>query len=242
MFSEDCHGCIRKKLDYTFVMTKKTPTKAKKVSTNNPAPVPQSTNGTKTTIKHILSPGSNLSNRFISNYKDLEKIVRTFKEMDYKVVLTQGVYDLIHEGHAAYLEAAKALGDVLIVGVDSDELTKKRKGPDRPIVPQEERLKMLVHLRHVDIVTLRHSTDGIGDLIRLVQPNVLVVSKSTTDFTRDMAQEYSECCGEIVTMPPQATTTTSARIRNLTIEGAEKLANEISRLTGEFISKIRQKK
>jgi len=199
-------------------------------------------NGTKTTIKHVLSLGSNLEHRFIPDYTDLDKIVHTFKAMGYKVVLTQGVYDLIHEGHAAYLEAAKALGDVLIVGVDSDELTRKRKGPDRPIVPQKERLKMLVHLRHVDIVTLREANQGIGDLIKLVQPDILVVSKSTTDFTRDMAQEYESLCGEIVTLPPQATTTTSARIRNLTIEGAEKLATEVTRLTGEFLNKIRQKK
>lgn len=199
-------------------------------------------NGTKTSIKHILLPGSNLHQRFIPDYKELEKIVKTFKEMGYRVVLTQGVYDLIHEGHAAYLETAKSQGDVLIVGVDSDELTRKRKGPERPIVPQEERLKMLVHLRHVDIVTLREANHGIGDLIRLVRPDVLVVSKSTTDFTRSMAQEYSPVCGRIVTLPPQATTTTSARIRNLTIEGAEKLAQEVTRLTGDFIDKIRQKR
>lgn len=205
-------------------------------------PKAKEANGTKTNIKHILSPGSNLNNRFVKDYKDLEKMVQTFKEMGYKVVLTQGVYDLIHEGHAAYLEAAKSLGDVLIVGVDSDELTRKRKGPDRPIVPQEERLKMLVHLRHVDIVTLREVHHQIGDLIKIVRPDVLVVSKSTTDFTRSMAQEYDGVCGEIVTLPPQATTTTSARIRNLTIEGAEKLATEVSRLTRQFLDKVRQKK
>jgi rfaE bifunctional protein nucleotidyltransferase chain/domain len=156
--------------------------------------------------------------------------------------LTQGVYDLIHEGHAAYLEAAKAQGDVLIVGVDSDELTRKRKGPERPIVPQEERLKMLVHLRHVDIVTLREAHHDIGYLIRIVRPDVLVVSKSTTDFTFEMAKEYKSFCGAIVSLLPQATTSTSARIRNLTIEGAEKLAQEVSQMTQKFLNKIRQKK
>lgn len=197
-------------------------------------------NGVKTTVKHILSSGSNLDQRFIKNYKDLEKIVKTFKQMGYRVVLTQGVYDLIHEGHAAYLETAKAQGDVLIVGVDSDELTRKRKGPERPIVPQRERLKMLVHLRSVDIVTLREAHHDIGYLIRLVKPDVLVVSKSTTDFTYDMAQEYKSVCGEVISLPPQATTTTSARIRNLTIEGAEKLAKEVSKLTEDFLGKIRK--
>lgn len=198
-------------------------------------------NGIKTTAKNILSDGSNLDYRFVPDYGDLDKLVKTFKQMGYRVVLTQGVYDLIHEGHAAYLETAKAQGDVLIVGVDSDELTRKRKGPDRPIVPQTERLKMLVHLRHVDVVTLRHADHGIGDLIRLVQPDVLVVSKSTTDFTPSMAKEYVDLCGKVVSLPPQATTTTSARIRNLTIDGAEKLAQEVAQLTQKFLNKIRQK-
>jgi len=198
-------------------------------------------NGTKTTIKHILASQTDMWHRFVPDYKDLEKIVQTFKQMGYRVVLTQGVYDLIHEGHAAYLETAKAQGDVLIVGVDSDELTRKRKGPDRPIVPQTERLKMLVHLRHVDIVTLRQAHHDLGYLIRLVKPDVLVVSRSTTDFTRTMAQEYEGVCGKIVTLPPQATTSTSARIRNLNIEGAEKLAKEVSGLTQKFLDRIRRK-
>jgi len=199
-------------------------------------------NGTKASIKHILAPGSHIQHRFVSDYKILEHVVKSLKEMGYRVVLTQGVYDLIHEGHAAYLEAAKSYGDVLIVGVDSDELTRKRKGPNRPIVPQEERLKMLIHLRHVDIVTLRQAHHGIGDLIRLLRPDVLVVSKSTTDFTYDMAREYAGVCGRIVSLPPQATTTTSARIRNLSIEGVEKLADEMSKLTKTFLDRVREKR
>ncbi len=194
-----------------------------------------------TTIKHILTSGSDLEHRFVSDYDELKRLSDTFKQMGYRVVLTQGVYDLIHEGHAGYLEAAKSQGDILIVGIDSDELTRKRKGPERPIVPETERLKMLVHLRHVDIVTLRHINHDIGHLIRVIQPDVLVVSESTTDFTSQMAKEYEGVCGKIVTLPPQATTTTSARIRNLTIEGAEKLAKELSKLTQDFLKKIRNK-
>ncbi|MEI8327574.1 MAG: adenylyltransferase/cytidyltransferase family protein [Candidatus Taylorbacteria bacterium] len=221
---------------------KKSSKEANGIKITNVRDIPKvSTNGTKTTIKHIISLGSNLAQRYVPDYKDLEKIVKTFKEMGYKVVLTQGVYDLIHEGHAAYLENAKSYGDILIVGVDSDELTRKRKGPDRPIVPETERLKMLVHLRHVDVVTLRQANHGIGDLIRLVRPDVLVVSQSTTDFTRAMAEEYRGVCKEIITLPPQATTTTSARIRNLTMEGAEKLAREVSSLTKRFLDRVRKK-
>ena len=196
----------------------------------------------KTTIKHIISPGSNTDHRVIKDYDELNKMVETFKKMGYKVVLTQGVYDLIHGGHAKYLEVARSYGDVLIVGVDSDELTRKRKGPDRPIVPQNERLMMLAHLRCVDIVTLREVNHNIGDLIRLVQPDVLVVSKSTKDFDIKIANEYKDVCGKIVSLPPQGISTTSARIRNLTIEGAEKLATEMNRIIQEFLNKIRKSK
>jgi rfaE bifunctional protein nucleotidyltransferase chain/domain len=191
-------------------------------------------------IKNILTPASNMKERFVPNYKELKETVEHLKKVGYKIVLTQGVYDLIHEGHALYLETARSYGDVLIVGVDSDALTRQRKGPDRPIVPQEERLKMLVHLRHVDIVTLRDVKDGIGDLIKLVKPDVLVVSKSTGDFSDKQVKEYTKYCGKIVTLPPQATTSTSARIRILAIEGAEKLAREIRKLTDDFLAKIRK--
>ena len=191
-------------------------------------------------IKHILTPTTNHKERFVSDYKELKEIVEHLKKVGYKIVLTQGVYDLIHEGHALYLEAARAHGDVLIVGVDSDELTRKRKGPERPIVPQEERVKMLVHLRHVDLVTVRNIGEGIGDLIKLVKPDVLVVSKSTGDFSDKEQQSYKKYAGKIVTLPPQATTSTSARIRLLAIEGAEKLAREIVKLTDEFLAKIRK--
>lgn len=191
-------------------------------------------------MKNILNPGANLSERFVSDYRELLEVVEQLKRMGYKIVLTEGVYDLLHEGHALYLEKARAHGDILIVGVDSDELTRKRKGPDRPIVPQQERVKMLIHLRHVDIVTIREISHGIGDLIKLVKPDTLIVSETTKDFPREDMEEYKTHCGQIVILPPQATTTTTGRIRNLTIEGANKLAAEIGRLTSEFVEKIRK--
>jgi D-glycero-beta-D-manno-heptose 1-phosphate adenylyltransferase len=191
-------------------------------------------------IPQILDPGTNFTARFVPNYEELDALVKEFKRRGLKVVLTQGVYDLLHEGHALYLEAAKSHGDVLIVGVDSDELTKKRKGPNRPIVPQEERIKMLIHLRHVNVVTVREAKHDIGELIRLVKPDVLVSSTSTSDFKGDLGSgKYEEYCGEIVILPPQATTSTTARIRNLTIEGAETLAREVQKLTEEFLANIR---
>jgi len=193
----------------------------------------------KIKVKDVLEPGSNLKKRFIKDYDHLSEIVEDCRKAGYRIVLTQGVYDLIHEGHALYLEKARKHGDLLIVGVDSDELTRERKGPERPIVPEKERLEMLVHLRHVDIVTLRHKDDHIGKLIHTVKPDVLIISESTKDFTRKIAKEYEGVCGKIVCLPPQATTSTTARIRKLTIDGASQLAQEIHQLTDDFIQKIK---
>lgn len=182
------------------------------------------------TVKSILSHSSDLNDRFVPDLKKLETIVQDLKRMGYRIVLTQGVYDMLHEGHARYLEKARSLGDILILGVDSDELTRKRKGPSRPVVPQSERLQMLSHLRSVHILTLREANHPIGLLIRTVRPDILVTSKSTKDFNKqDQFAEYEEHCGEIVVLPPQAATSTTARVRELTISGADQLAQEIIR-------------
>lgn len=186
-------------------------------------------------IKDILNANLEPHRRVVNDFEGLQKLVRNFKTAGFKVVLTQGVWDLIHEGHAAYLQKAKELGDILIVGIDSDELTRARKGPRRPIVPQQERIRMLSHLRHVDVIVLRDTHQDIGDLVRVVEPDVFVVSQTTKDFTKLMKESYSAVCGKIVDLKHQATTTTSARIRNLAIEGAEDLAKEINQLIKKFL-------
>jgi cytidyltransferase-related domain len=73
-----------------------------------------------------------------------------------KVVLTNGVFDLIHVGHVQYLTAARELGDRLIVAINSDESTRQLKGPLRPIVPATERATIVAALRCVDAVTIFH--------------------------------------------------------------------------------------
>src|SRR3989338_3359067 len=181
----------------------------------------------RVTVKNILSSGSNLKDRFIPNLKELKRVTDNLKRMGYRIVLTQGVYDMLHEGHARYLEQALSYGDILVVGVDSDELTRKRKGPNRPVVPQGERLQMLAHLRSVGILTIREVDHGMGKLIETVRPDVLITSSSTSDFGKKEIVVYKKLCGKIVTLPPQAATSTTARVRLLTISGADQLAREI---------------
>ena len=190
-------------------------------------------------LSAILEPKLNFEHRFVRDKAKLAKIVAELKKRGLKIVLTHGVYDLVHEGHARYLEAAKEHGDVLIVGVDSDEMTRARKGPNRPVVPEDERIIMIAHLRHVDLVTTREVGDAV-DLIELIRPDVLVTSFSTADFGDAKRNRFMEFCDEIVTLEPQATTSTTARIRNLTIEGAEHLAREVHKLTRNFLRTIRE--
>ncbi len=181
---------------------------------------------------------SNLEKRKIDTYDDLAVVLKKLREKGKRIVLTQGVWDLIHEGHAMYLEAAKRHGDVLIVGVDSDRLTKIRKGENRPIVPESERLRMLSHLRSVDLLFVRDNENDMEDLVRFVHPDVFVMSKSTKDIPLEKGH-FDNFADKIVCLEPQATSSTTARIRNLTIEGAEKLAKEINKLTLDFLDKIK---
>ena len=190
-------------------------------------------------MNDTFGPGSNLTKRLINDQEKLKSTVESLKTLGMRVVLTQGVYDLIHEGHAAYLEKARSYGDILIVAVDSDELTRIRKGPKRPIVPQKERVNMLLHLRHVDLVTIKEASHGLGDIIKLIRPDVMVFSTTTSDVPPEEAKTYEEFCGQIVTLPPQGIATTTARVRNLTIEGAETLAKEVSELITKFLDQIK---
>jgi len=181
--------------------------------------------------------------RYFEDYDALKRVVDNLKGDGKRVVLTQGVYDLLHIGHAQYLERARAHGDVLIVGVDSDALTRKRKGDGRPVVPQEERIAMLLHLRHVDIVVLRDVDKELETLIKTVKPDVYIASESTKDFTVDA--ELATHCGIVHTLPPQAVTSTTARVRQVSMLGADELAKELAEhipvMVHTMLNKIKEK-
>jgi rfaE bifunctional protein nucleotidyltransferase chain/domain len=89
------------------------------------------------------------------------------------VVFTNGVFDLLHPGHVRYLEAARRLGDVLIVGLNSDASVRRNKGPNRPITPQDERAELLLALTSVDAVVL-FDEDTPAEIISAIQPDILV--------------------------------------------------------------------
>src|SRR3989338_2169087 len=124
--------------------------------------------GNSQLVKNILSGSPNFEDRYISDRNTLVSVVKILKDSGYRIVLTQGVYDLFHVGHKRYLENAKNHGDILIIGVDTDELTRSIKGPNRPFDKLEDRLEILTSLRTVDIVTTRGLGEHEYDLIKQI--------------------------------------------------------------------------
>lgn len=186
-------------------------------------------------LKKILEPGFNLEDRFIKDYDELRKVVELLRGSGYRIVLTQGVYDMYHVGHGRYLREAKTHGDVLIVGVDTDELTRARKGPKRPFDTLDERVEVLADNRAVDIITVRDIGHDPNFLIEVVRPDVLIVSKTTTDFLREKLAECERWCGAIKVLDAQAATSTTAKLRRLMLDGAEELRLKIVETVDQFI-------
>jgi rfaE bifunctional protein nucleotidyltransferase chain/domain len=89
------------------------------------------------------------------------------------LVFTNGVFDLLHPGHVRYLEAARRLGDALIVGINSDRSVRAIKGPTRPLNPEHERAEVLLSLSSVDAVVV-FDEDTPHSLITTIQPDILV--------------------------------------------------------------------
>ena len=108
----------------------------------------------------------------ILNWNDLRKVVDRRKSEGKKVVFTNGCFDIIHIGHIRYLKEAKLLGDILVVGLNSDRSVSTIK-PDRPINPQDQRAEVLASLEMVDYVTLFDEKTPY-ELVKLIQPDVLV--------------------------------------------------------------------
>ena len=100
-------------------------------------------------------------------------LVTRLRAAGQQIVFTNGVFDLLHPGHLRYLTQARALGDALIVGINSDRSVRTNKGPGRPITPQEERAEVLAALGCVDAVVI-FDGDTPHELIAALQPDVLV--------------------------------------------------------------------
>jgi D-glycero-beta-D-manno-heptose 1-phosphate adenylyltransferase len=163
---------------------------------------------------NLFADASNFEQRFMPDYAELGAKVRALKSLGFEIVLTSGSFDIIHEGHSMYLEAARQFGDFLVVGVDSDEKIRERKGEGRPVVPEMERLHMITHQRGVGLVTLKESWHGHWKLVDTVHPDVLVVTEDAYSATELARLENYVRPGRVEVLERMATVSTSARIRD----------------------------
>ena len=175
--------------------------------------------------------------RVIKDYSTIESLIAAIKARGDKVVLTSGSFDLLHQGHSMYLEAARQLGDFLVVGVDSDEKIRRRKGVTRPAVPEDERLRMVTHQRGVGLVALKNADDKRWALIRAVRPDVLVATEDTYSAD-EIAELESQYCGRVEVLRRMATISTSARLRLVYLDLAATLADRLPAFIREVVGEM----
>ena len=163
-----------------------------------------------------MKPDSDPNVRVLS-WDQTASFVRTARAERRRVVFTNGVFDLLHPGHVRYLQHARNLGDLLVVGLNADVSVRKNKGPGRPITPQDERAEILAALECVDAVVI-FEEDTPAEIVRLVQPDVLVKGAdwpADQSVGRDTVEARG---GRVVLVPVEQGHSTSAiveRIRRL---------------------------
>ena len=131
-----------------------------------------------------------------------------------RVVFTNGVFDLLHPGHVRYLAAARALGDVLVVGLNSDRSVRANKGESRPMMPEQERAEILAALACVDAAVI-FDAETPADIIRQIQPDILVKGADWAEDAivgRDTVESRG---GRVVRMPIEEGWSTSAIIERM---------------------------
>jgi len=136
----------------------------------------------------------------IKSRGELQTILEDLKAKGKHLVFTNGCFDLLHIGHIRYLEKAKSLGDILVVGVNSDHSVQTLKGPERPILPAEERAEILSGLGCVDYVTVFDEATPL-DLITLLQPHILVKGGDWTQETIVGKEMVEKSGGEVAIVP-----------------------------------------
>jgi len=111
--------------------------------------------------------------------------VRDARDRGMTVVLANGCFDVLHAGHVRYLDAAKSIGDMLVVGINSDEQVATLKGAGRPLMPESERAEIVAALAAVDLVTI-FNEPTVGELLLAIKPDI---HAKGTDYTEDTVPE-----------------------------------------------------
>ena len=163
----------------------------------------------------------NLHSKYVTSFQKLKEICDQYHQQGKRIVFTNGCFDILHSGHVTYLHCVKKMGDVLIIGINTDESVKRLKGESRPINPLEERLEVISGLSSVDhVIPFGDAKDDTPvSLIKIVKPHVFAKGG---DYTKDKLPEASVVemhGGEIVFIPliqDRSTTNTIKRIKHRT--------------------------
>lgn len=152
---------------------------------------------------------------------DLMALGEQLHEKGKKIVFTAGSWDLIHAGQCRYLEKSKANGDILVVGVSSNDAIKKVKGPNKPILDEKIRAEMLTYLRSVDFVTILPEpscTPSLG----LLRPDIYITVKEDWTENYKESKEYKTVIkygGEVIVVDRQSTAISTTKIIQRAIGG-----------------------
>ena len=164
-------------------------------------------------IEYESSLNKSTSDEHIKTWDEISSIISELKNNDKKIVFTNGCFDILHIGHVKYLEKAKNFGDILILGLNSDNSTCRLKGKNRPINTQDDRAYILASLEVVDYVVI-FNEDTPLDLIKLIKPDVLVKGGDYEDkevVGQDIAIELKL----VQFIDAKSTSKTIKKIRNL---------------------------
>lgn len=129
------------------------------------------------------------------------------------VVFTNGCYDILHPGHIRLLEAAKALGDLLVLGLNSDSSVSRLKGPGRPLIPERDRAEMAAALSAVDAVTL-FDEDTPRELISRLLPDILVKGADWSHWIAGR-EEVEAAGGKVLALPLEAGYSTTGIVEEI---------------------------
>jgi D-beta-D-heptose 7-phosphate kinase/D-beta-D-heptose 1-phosphate adenosyltransferase len=129
-----------------------------------------------------------------------ELVARLGRPRRERVVFTNGCFDVLHRGHVEYLESARGLGDLLVVGLNTDDSVRRLKGPSRPVNPEDDRAYVLAGLAAVDYVTF-FAEDTPRDLIVALLPDVLVKGGDYRKEDIVGGAEVEAAGGEVVVAP-----------------------------------------
>lgn len=143
-----------------------------------------------------------------------ELIRRHGRPRDRRIVFTNGCFDLLHRGHVEYLQAARELGDLLVLGLNSDASVRRLKGAERPLVPEEDRALVIASLACVDAVTI-FDEDTPKNLIAELLPDLLVKGGDYHPEEIVGREEVLAAGGEVVVIPFVEGRSTTALINRL---------------------------